>query len=257
MRILVTNDDGITAPGLHGLVQPLSAFGHTVYVVAPDVQRSAVGHGITVYRPLHHTKACVPGAEWAYALDGTPADCVKFAILHLMKDGPLPDVCLSGINYGQNVANDIMYSGTASAAAEGSYMGLKSIALSCSCDGGAAPRFEALARFVCVNLDALLSPPFPPYSILNINYPTCTPRGVALTRMGIYHYDDRYRVEPGDEGLWLRGAPLRFSEAPLRKPRADDDFVRLGENYITVTPVAIERTDAAWLAQLSVDKLKL
>ncbi|MCY0880721.1 MAG: 5'/3'-nucleotidase SurE, partial [Firmicutes bacterium] len=206
MKILLTNDDGIFAEGIHALYRSLASW-TSVYVVAPEQERSAMGHAITMHKPLH-AKETVFESEasgHAWAVNGTPVDCTKLGIEALLPSRP--DLLLSGINRGANLGRDVFYSGTVSAAMEGMFLGVPSIAL--SYDDGDEEGFAWVADFVSWWLQ---QPSFvmPPQQILyNINFPSLkkkTPGKMVAVRLGNRHYvnDFHRRLDPrGQEYFWL------------------------------------------------------
>jgi len=232
MRILLTNDDGIHAPGLRALYRALS-HGFHLDIVAPEVEMSAVGHAISLSRPLRVKKVRKEGRFYGYAVSGTPADCVKIALQKLL-DQP-PDIVLSGINLGANVGVDILYSGTVSAAAEGAFMGIRSAAI--SLDTIENPNFDFAALF-----STRLVPFMARYGIrdgtaLNVNIPSSPPaeiKGVRLTRQGMSRYEEKYeqRTDPrGNIYYWLSG------ETPIDNGTPDTDGLALREGWISITPI--------------------
>ena len=164
--ILVTNDDGIHAPGIQALVQSLKSIG-TVTVVAPITEKSAVGHAITVSDPLRVTEVDHDGVFFGFAVNGTPADCVKIAVKCLL-DRP-PDLVISGINQGSNTATNVIYSGTVSAAAEGAIMGIPSMAVSLT--SFTSKDFSYAGKVTCQIATEVLKKGLPPRTCLNINVP--------------------------------------------------------------------------------------
>jgi len=245
MKILLTNDDGINAPGLAALCRAVGR-SHTVYVVAPDRNKSACGHSLTMSVPIIHKSAKLEGSYAAYSVSGTPADCVKYAILELFGHNYF-DLVLAGINSGPNLGTDIMYSGTASAAFEGAYMGLKAIATS-YCDWNATGKdFVAPAKFVADNLDALV-PMVSQGGILNINIPH-SPKGYKITSIGINQYNDRY--EGDDSGKMLVGDMV-----PHKDNIEDCDVVWISKGYTTISPATMDRNDYRALEVLRDTKLR-
>ncbi|MEW6276254.1 MAG: 5'/3'-nucleotidase SurE [Bacillota bacterium] len=250
MRILLSNDDGIHARGLRVLVDSLNNFGE-VLVVAPDRERSATGHSITVHRPLRVKKTRIPGFEvQSWAVDGTPADCVKLAVEDLLTEPP--DLVVSGINQGPNLGTDVLYSGTVSAAIEGAINGFPSVAVSlasyCYQDFSRAGAF--IRKFIPLLVEAAL----PRNILLNVNIPgTEHPRGVKITRLGNRRYVNIFekRVDPrGRTYYWMAGEPLEEAEgADGGACGTDVDAVKNG--YISITPLQLDLTDYG-----SIEKLK-
>ena len=238
MRILLTNDDGIGSRGLAALVRVLGER-HEIYVIAPTTQRSATGHGISVHAPITYSRLFSDDCKLRISADGTPADCVKMAVLHFMKDCP-PDLVVSGVNEGPNVGSDVIYSGTVSAALEGAYLGLPSIAVS-NVARDNAEGYELAARLVSDKLDDLLSLGLPAYTALNINYPSARAKGIKIVRAAINHYSDRYS-EVDERSLGISGEPI--SEGMDE----DTDVAQIAKGSATVTPITLDRNDHAFLS---------
>jgi 5'-nucleotidase len=242
LDILVCNDDGIDAPGIYALVQELKTIGK-VTVVAPDKQQSAVGHAITMSYPLRVKEFRKDGKFFGYAVQGTPADCVKLAVRALLKRKP--DLLVSGINHGSNTAISIIYSGTVSAATEGTILGIPSIAMSVTTYGKVDFRYSAkIAR----SLALLVSKKgLPERTLLNVNVPPLKKeeiRGILVTRQGKSLWNDTFdtRRDPGNkEYFWLTGGldeadtDVEFDQAAIRN------------NYISVTPIQYDLTDYAMM----------
>jgi 5'-nucleotidase len=246
MHILVTNDDGIDSPGIYALARALRALGK-VSVVAPDRQQSAVGHALTVSSPLRATKVRRDGEDFGYAINGTPADCVKIALCSLLSEKP--DLLVSGINHGSNTANSILYSGTVSAATEGMMMGLPSIAVSLASldyqtDCAPAAEYAAMIAAQYARLAV------PTDTILNVNVPALPKeriRGVRATRQGASAWEDAYerRLDPmGREYFWLSGT-YNSSDESLE---TDEGAIKAG--YVSVTPIRYQLTNDETLARL-------
>lgn len=244
MRIFLTNDDGIIAQGINSLARALCT-DNEVFIVAPDRERSACGHSLTINTPLkYHKMNIIPGIE-AYQTDGTPADCVKFGILSLYNNGK-PDLIISGINFGSNLGTDILYSGTVSAAFEGRILGVKSIAISIPEHKPEPKAVEAAVRFIKDNLEVFYNLNMPDNTVLNINHPNSPDvKGVRLSTMGIQEYDDEYIKGTVYNMFWLKGKPIN-----LHNNTADSDVELSREGYITVTPISFDMTDLEYLEQL-------
>lgn len=236
--ILVSNDDGIDAPGLAALVRELSKFS-TVTVVAPDKQRSAVGHAITMNYPLRVKKFYKDGSFFGHAVEGTPADCVKLAIRSIMKRPP--DLLVSGVNHGSNTAISIIYSGTVSAATEGTLLGVPSIAVSLTTYETAD--FRVAARFAGLLARRVLRGGLPPATLLNVNVPPLPLRqirGVRVTRQGNTRWDDTFdvRIDPNNNKYyWLTG------KLDVIDHSEDTDEIAVRNRYISVTPIQYDLTD--------------
>lgn len=233
MRILLVNDDGYTAVGIVALGNALKK-DHEVIMIAPASERSAFSHSVTFHQPISYERVDAPFE--AYAVSGTPADCVKFGVIHLLRDRR-PDIIVSGINNGPNLGSDIMYSGTVGAALEGAFMGIPAVAVSLSPWNSPAAMYDKAAAFVGRNLEKLVEN-MPADAILNINYPAdiSAPRGVKVTKIGFTCYNDRYNAVEG--GYFIEGEPM-----PHARNDEDCDVVLCGEGYITVSPVTLNRND--------------
>ena len=238
VRILVTNDDGILADGIRILASELSTVGEVV-IGAPDRERSATGHAITVLRPLRVEKVAIPGvAAEAWAVDGTPSDCVKLAVQALLERRP--DVVVSGINRGPNLGTDVLYSGTVSAAVEGAICGLPSMALSVAAFENC--QYEYAARFGARMVSKVLEKGLPPGTLLNINVPSVDQddiAGVAITRLGTRKWRDVFdrRVDPrGRTYYWMAGDVIDCDEDE------DTDAVAVRNNLVSITPIHLDLT---------------
>jgi len=243
MRILVSNDDGIFSPGIKALGLAMRTLGE-VYVVAPDVEQSAVGHGITVRRPLRfkHTQSAGFGEIPAYRVDGTPADCVVLGV-HLLGR---PDLLVSGINIGVNLGLDLTHSGTVAAALEGTSLGIPSIAFSLDTSGEELDFTEAalwaqrLARLVAEK-------GLPRGIFLNVNFPAGTPEGVLVTRLSTHHWEDTVveRLDPeGRPYYWIAGTPVGEEEEGT-------DLWAVRRGYVSVTPVSLDFTALDFLPEVA------
>lgn len=239
MRILISNDDGIFAPGLAALVHAFEAAGHTVYVAAPDSQRSAASHSMTLFQPLTAEKSAVAGASKAWAIDGTPVDCVKLAVKTLC---PEVDFVISGINHGYNSGSDVLYSGTVGAAMEGALNGKPAMAVSLGHER--EDTYDNAAALAVKVFDSLQAHPLPPFSVLNLNYPeTDEALGLKATSLRALHYLDTYEPEMGADGV------TRYTlVGGMDKHMADgeDDYTWLRRGYATMTVLTYDLThDAA------------
>ncbi len=245
MRILVSNDDGIDAQGIYALTQELRQIGEVI-VVAPDRQQSAVGHAITMQYPLRAIPFQKNGTLFGYAVKGTPADAVKLAVRCLLKD-PV-DLLVSGINHGSNTAINILYSGTVSAATEGTILGIPSIAVSLTTYDEAD--FGPAARFARELAEMVHAKGLPTGTLLNVNVPAVPEeniRGVKITKQGRSSWDDTFDVrrDPANrEYYWLTGKMNVTDTDP------DTDQVAIRENFISVTPIHYDLTDQSMVEQL-------
>jgi len=245
MEILITNDDGIYADGIFALAESLKKTGH-VTVVAPDTQRSAVGHAITLTDPLRVAEVRRYGKFFGYATSGTPADCVKLAIRAIMPKKP--DLVFSGINLGANMGYNVLYSGTVSGATEGALLGIPSIAISLATF--IKPDFSCAAAFARRAAAAAHKNRLPPGTLLNINIPAVPAariKGVSITRQSHTLFNDRFdkRKDPhGQTYYWLTGS-LNRKDAP---PGCDLAAVR--RNRISITPLQFDLTDYKFVTGL-------
>ena len=243
MRILLSNDDGIASNGIRALSEALSEK-HQVYIVAPDRERSAAGHSLTLHTPLRVEKLDEPvyksTATWVTT--GTPGDCVKIAINAVLEPDEQPDLIISGINHGPNLGADILYSGTVSCAMEGAMLGVPSIAMSLASMNYEYENFEYSAKFVNLLLKKLKGFNFPKKSILNINIPALDEEdiaGVAITELGRKMFTDNYekRVDPrGKVYYWMAGELITEAED------SNTDIAAVKNNKISITPVTYEMT---------------
>ncbi|WP_027363683.1 5'/3'-nucleotidase SurE [Desulfotruncus alcoholivorax] len=241
MRILISNDDGINAPGLLKLKQALDPLGE-VLVVAPDRERSGTGHGITVHKPLRPKQISFSDGTTGWSVNGTPADCVKLGIEALMDD--TPDIVISGINWGANLGTDVLYSGTVSAAIEGIINGIPSVAISLATYEN--KDFESAARFAARVVPVITENKFQRgCSLININVPPGSPKGVKVTRLGNRRYENVFhkRIDPrGGVYYWMAGEPKDMTpERP--KFDADIDFDAVNNGFISITPLHFDLTD--------------
>ena len=234
MRILVSNDDGIHAPGIQVLASTL-ATEHEVHVVAPDRERSATGHALTLHKPLRLEEVPIPGTASSRCVNGTPADCVKLALGALFVDR-MPDLVVSGINRGPNLGVDVIYSGTVSAAVEGTILlGRPCVALSLASFSDLG--YEKGALFALDLLRAMEGRTMPPGTLLNVNIPAIEIgdiAGVRVTRLGRRRYNDAFerRIDPrGKVYYWLAGEAEDIDEAP------DTDVTAIRDNCISVSPI--------------------
>ncbi len=254
LRILVSNDDGIDALGIHALVKEMKKIGE-VTVVAPHKQQSAVGHAITMSYPLRVTKYNKDGKFFGYAVEGTPADCVKLAVRSLLPEPP--DIVVSGINHGSNTAINVIYSGTVSAATEGTVLGIPSIAFSLT--SYKVTDFSYAAKLARKLVNLVVKKGLPKSTLLNVNIPAVPEnkiKGVKVTRQGKTNWNDTYdtRLDPNNNAYyWLTGALeiLDYSE--------DTDQIAIMNNYVSITPIHYDLTDYPALKTIEswgVEKLK-
>ena len=235
-RILVTNDDGYFSPGLDALADALRPLGE-VTVVAPQTEASAVGHALTLRRPLRLEKI----RERVFAVDGTPTDCVNWGVLHLLKD-ERPKLLFSGINLGLNLGNSMWHSGTLAAAKQAALLGLRGIALSTPA-GNSEPDFDRIDPYVHQVLECLLRHPDLP--LVNVNFPR-DPKGLRWARQSVRYYDGA--VVPGEDPMgrkhfWLTVRALEGAEEGT-------DLWAVREGYVSLTPLRLDLTDHAELTRV-------
>lgn len=250
MHFLISNDDGIHARGLQVLAARIRKLGQ-VTVVAPDQNRSGASNSLTLESPVRIREV----EEGAYAVSGTPTDCVHIALTGMLRQDP--DIVLSGINHGANLGDDVIYSGTVAAAMEGRFLGLPAIALSLVCED--TPRHFGTAAEAAVRLvEKLLRDPLPADTILNVNVPDLPLEqvsGFEVTRLG-----HRHRAEPCVETVDPRGRPMYWigpaGEEADAGPGTDFNAVRRG--CISITPIHVDLTRyqaleqvAGWVADIS------
>lgn len=229
--ILVSNDDGIEAAGIRALAEALGDLGE-VMVVAPDRERSATSHAISLDRPL---RVMDHSPNW-WAVDGTPADCVYLALLHLLPRQPA--LVASGINRGFNLGSDFFYSGTVAAAVEGAVRGVPSFAI--SLERGPLEGYALAARFAHAVAHAILAEGLPPKTLLNVNLPNRGPiRGYRWTRLGQRTYRDQVEVRTdlrGQRYFWIGGPELEGEDA------VDSDVTAVKTGRASVTPLDLDLT---------------
>ncbi len=244
--MLCTNDDGILAFGLDCLVRAVEPLGE-VTVVAPDREQSGTSHALTMQHPLR----AKPRGPRRYQVDGTPTDCVMLALQALMPEPP--HFVLSGINHGQNMGEDVLYSGTVAAAMEGLVLGVPSIALSFA--GGDRAGAAADAALIEQQLGAVTSlvrhlvtlERLPPNTLFNVNFPPLAGpeiKGMRLTRLGRRVFSDaltRMKDPWGKEVFWIGGGTISWSGEP------DSDYRAIAEGYISVTPLHLDLTHTVML----------
>ncbi len=238
MRILVCNDDGIESEGIFALVQSLKEIGD-VTVVAPLKEQSAVGHAITMQIPLRVTENYKNGNFFGYAVNGTPADCVKIGIRNIMAE--TPDLVVSGINHGSNTAINIIYSGTVSAAREAAIMDVPSMAVSVT--NHSAVDFSFAAKVSKLLALKIVEKGLPVGTLLNVNVPDIPEKsisGILLTKQGKSKWDDIYeeRKDPaGKNYYWLTGNLIEADK------EIDLDQFAIKNNYVSVSPIHFDLTD--------------
>ncbi len=250
-RILVSNDDGINAPGIKTTIKIAKALSDEVWVVAPTEEMSGASHSLSLSKPLRMKKL----GPRRFAVGGTPTDCVMVATRHLMKD-KLPDLILSGVNFGQNIAEDVSYSGTVAVAKEGTLLGIPSIAMSQAINfadpiGTRMPRFEVAEKFAPAIIRKLLKAQWQKGTLININFPDIGPREkpeICVTKQG--RRDKRIlgleaRTEPyGNTYFWYS------FERHLSTPHKGTDIEAIMQGNISITPLHMDHTSASLTKKL-------
>ena len=243
MNILISNDDGYQAPGIQALAAELASIANTIHVVAPERNRSGASSSLTLESPLR----AYPCGEGWYYVDGTPTDCVHLAITGLLTQEP--DIVVSGINWGANLGDDVIYSGTVAAAIEGRFLGLPAIAVSLV--GWEGKHFDTAAKIAVKLVTALKEKPIPADSILNVNVPDLPYeelRGIKITRLG-----NRHKSEPVVRDTDPRGKPIYWigPAGPEADAGEGTDFWAVKNGYVSVTPIHIDLTQHALIKALS------
>jgi len=244
-KILVSNDDGIYSEGIIALREAMMEIGEA-YVYAPHKQQSAVGHAITTHLPLRVNPYYMNGEFFGYAVTGTPADCVKLAVTTHMKEKP--DLIVSGINHGSNAAINVIYSGTVSAATEGTILGIPSIAFSLTTYVDFD--FTYSKKVAKIIARAVLNNGLPPGVLLNVNIPPVPEdkiKGLKVTKQGKSRWNDYFerRVDPQQrEYYWLTGTMNSFEDDE------GSDIRAIQENYVSVTPIQFDLTAYDFLEKL-------
>jgi len=237
--ILATNDDGIHAQGLGALAEALSPLGE-VYVVAPDREQSAVGHALTLHRPLRVDRL----GDRRFAVNGTPSDCVNLGVLGLLPEPPV--LVVSGINHGSNLGDDVTYSGTVSAAMEGTLLGVASMAVS-QAEGDAAG-FEAAGQVTRLVAARVLVEGLPAKTLLNVNVPRGEIRGIRLTRLGHRVYREKVVQEVDPRGrpyFWIGAGPPEWQEDEA------SDIAAVHAGLASVTPLHLDLTHFGALGRMA------
>jgi 5'-nucleotidase len=242
MQILCTNDDGYLALGIRVLASAARNLGQ-VTIVAPDREQSATSHSLTLHHPLRARRS----TDGALVVDGTPTDCVILAVNELME--PRPDICLSGVNHGPNMGEDVLYSGTVAAAMEATVIGIPAVAISYT--GDADEGIEAWESVLVRLLEGILKQDkLPPDTLFNVNLPRVNPadvKGIRVTSLGKRRYSDSLTraLDPsGREYYWIGGGEITWSGA------VDSDFGAVHEGYISVTPLHLDLTNYSLLEEI-------
>jgi len=248
MRILLTNDDGVYAPGLGAMRKELQKLGEVV-VVAPAGEQSAVGHSITLLTPLI-TQVVVDENQipMGWAVEGRPADCVKLALLELLKEPP--DLIVSGLNAGSNAGINVLYSGTVAAAVEGSFFQITSIAVSLVTNKAQPPNFPKGAEHARSVVEQIIRHPLSRGSLFNVNIPNIEKgpiQGIRTVRQNVAPYKEQFdrRVDPRGRTYFWTGADFGCPD-----PHPDTDETALRDGFITVTPLHFNLTHAVMLEKM-------
>lgn len=244
-NILITNDDGIHAPGIYALWEAMSQIGN-VTVVAPNTEKSAVGHAITISDPIRIQQITRHGGFTGYSVNGTPADCVKVAIYSVMDKKP--DLVVSGINMGANIGTNILYSGTVSAANLGTMMGISSIAFSLdTIRNGDFAASKPITQKVAMKV---LEEGLPQGTLLNVNIPNCNEsdiQGYQVTKQGTEFWEDwlESRDDPrGQKYFWMSGKRLNSDDT------MEMDGFAIAQNFVSLTPIHYILTNESFMSEL-------
>ncbi len=248
MRVLLTNDDGLAAPGLQALRRSLLEIdGIELDVIAPDSNRSATARSITTRSPLWVEEIVFEDGTSGYATDGTPVDCVRFADLGLL--GAKPDLIVSGINHGSNLGDDVTYSGTVAAAFEGIILGLPAIAVSQQSTSremdfraGRSYDFSHAAPFTAELVAHVIEGGMPGGTLLNVNLPGCRPEGVEVARLGKRLYDDELKLVEESETAGRRRYEI-YGFEPSFEDEAGTDLAAVARGRVAITPIHFDLTD--------------
>lgn len=259
-NLLISNDDGISAVGVRVLANTLAAAGHQVTVVCPDQERSATGHGLTLHHPIRTELVTGIFAEsvTAWACSGTPSDCIKFALNAIVTEQP--DFVLAGINHGANLGTDVLYSGTVSAAMEGTLEDIPSVAFSLA--DYTAHNFQPTADFACRLLQQLPQQAIAPATLLNVNVPNLVAtdiKGVKITRQGLRRYIEQFQKRQDPRGktyYWLAGEAIEELPQPnVCQTDVPDtvitDVEAIAQGFITITPLQYIMNDVTAIKTLS------
>jgi 5'-nucleotidase len=243
MRILCTNDDGIHAPGLKIVEQIARELSDDVWIVAPELDQSGVSHSLSLNDPLRLREV----GPRHFAVRGTPTDCIIMGARHILGD-KRPDIVLSGVNKGRNVAEDVVYSGTIAGALEGTILGLPSFALSqeFSLETRERPLWDTALKFGPEILHKVIDAGVPKNTVINVNFPACAPEdvaGVRVTRQGKRNLGflkiDQRRDGRGNPYFWIGFERAAMMDAP----EEGTDLAALAARYVSVTPLKLDRTD--------------
>lgn len=235
MNILISNDDGILAPGIQALIRAFVKTGHDIYVCAPDGQRSAASHSLSLKESLPVEEMAIDGVKGAWAIGGTPVDCVKLGLKTLC---PQAEFVVSGINHGYNAGTDVLYSGTVGAAMEGTLMGLPAMAVSLSYRR--EDTYDKAAVLAVEVFEKLKAHPLAPGTLLNLNYPAeDEAKGIVATKLKNLVYHDDYYAVAGKDGVVRYALGGAIDE---EQEMADDDYSWLRRGYATATILTYDMT---------------
>jgi len=245
MKILLTNDDGYNAPGILALYETLKLH-HEVILIAPDREKSAVGHGITLNEPMRIETINLNSGDEVYAISGTPADCIKLGLFELCTTPP--DLVISGINPGSNTGVNINYSGTVAAAREAAFNGILSMAVSIFRTENTID-FQGMSQFIAQLVSKIHDYRLPPGTFLNINAPSIQiddVKGIKITRQASNNISKHFekRTDPKNRSYFWYGNIDRVNG------EADTDVEALSQNYISITPIQCDITDYKTMAEL-------
>ena len=244
--ILISNDDGIYAPGIYALWEAMSEIGKTT-VVAPNTEKSAVGHAITISDPIRIEEVKRSNGFKGYAVNGTPADSVKIAVKSIMK--VKPDIIISGINAGANVGQSLLYSGTISAASEGTFLGIPSIAI--SLDALRDMDFSTSKVVAKKIVNKVLEHGMPNDTLLNVNIPKDVEGGIKgyqITHQGAIYFEDNFDKREDPRGriyYWMTG-DVKDTDIEL-----ESDGVAIKEGYVSITPLQLQMTNYNFIERLN------
>ena len=244
-KILITNDDGILSKGIYALWEAMNDIGET-FIAAPSSEQSASSHSLTLSSPLRVEILERKNGFKGWSINGTPVDCVKIAIRSLMKKSP--DILVSGVNHGANLGNNIIYSGTVSAATEGMIMGVPSIAISLA--SYETDNYDVVKKYAKNIVTNVLDHGLPQDTLLNVNVPYCKSkeiRGLKITSQGNQYFIDEYekRIDPrNSEYYWIKGQMIDEDQS------IDYDGKAIQENYVSVTPIHFKLTNELYKKDL-------
>ena len=245
-RVLVTNDDGINAPGLKVMEAIAKEISDEVWVIAPEVNHSGAGHSLTLRRPLRTRRV----SERHYAIDGTPTDCVLLALQNILEEQRI-DLILSGVNHGHNLGEDVTYSGTIAAAMEATLLQVPAIAFSQACRDRHPVKWKTAQDWGAQIIRPLLSMEWPKDVLINVNFPDCVAqsvKGVQVTRQGKQKLGDELieRIDPrGEPYVWIGLSRDQVDHAD------GTDVAAVREHWVSVTPIQLDMTHHPSFAKLT------